>query len=86
MTFQGIVQNGVIVIENGAVLPEGSKVSVAIVTTTGKESVDELIDPNETTGQRMVRIAKKHAGRETNLPSDLAENHDHYLHGTPKRT
>jgi len=25
------------------------------------------------------------AGKASGLPSDLAENHDHYLHGTPKR-
>ena len=23
-------------------------------------------------------------GRATDLPSDMAENHDHYIHGTPK--
>ena len=26
------------------------------------------------------------AGKARNLPSDLAANHDHYLHGTPKRS
>jgi hypothetical protein len=26
------------------------------------------------------------AGKSRNLPSDLASNHDHYLHGTPKRS
>ena len=30
---------------------------------------------------RLVRISKKVAG----LPRDLAEQHDHYLYGTPKR-
>jgi hypothetical protein len=25
------------------------------------------------------------AGKAEGLPPDLAENHDHYLHGTPKR-
>jgi len=25
------------------------------------------------------------AGKATGLPPDLAENHDHYLHGLPKR-
>lgn len=26
------------------------------------------------------------AGKGRNLPADLAANHDHYLHGTPKRS
>lgn len=26
------------------------------------------------------------AGAGRNLPADLAANHDHYLHGTPKRS
>jgi hypothetical protein len=26
------------------------------------------------------------AGTAQNLPGDLATNHDHYLHGTPKRS
>ena len=26
------------------------------------------------------------AGKASGLPTDLAENHDHYLHGTPNRT
>ena len=26
------------------------------------------------------------AGKGRNLPTDLAANHDHYLHGTPKRS
>lgn len=26
------------------------------------------------------------AGKGRNLPADLATNHDHYLHGTPKRS
>jgi hypothetical protein len=26
----------------------------------------------------------KYAGKATNLPSDLAKNHDYYLHGLPK--
>jgi len=26
------------------------------------------------------------AGEGRNLPADLAVNHDHYLHGTPKRS
>jgi len=27
----------------------------------------------------------KYAGKANDLPADLAENHDHYLHGRPKQ-
>jgi hypothetical protein len=27
----------------------------------------------------------KHAGKAEGLPEDLADQHDHYLYGTPKR-
>ena len=39
-----------------------------------------LIDANV-----ILDVLLKHAGTPTGLPSDLAEQHDHYIHGTPKR-
>jgi hypothetical protein len=30
-------------------------------------------------------LFSKWAGKAEGLPSDLAENHDHYLHGAPRR-
>ena len=35
----------------------------------------------ETLGQKLL----KHAGKAVGLPHDLAENHDHYLYGTPNK-
>ncbi len=94
LTFQGIVQNGVIVIGGGTVLPEGTRVSVELVQPTPIDAHGEASETGkacepleeETIWQKLNRVAEKHANRPTNLPSDLAENHDHYLHGTPKRT
>lgn len=34
-----------------------------------------------TLGQRLMKLA----GIAKGLPSDLAEQHDYYIHGTPKR-
>ena len=31
-------------------------------------------------------VAVEFAGIFKDLPTDFAENHDHYIHGTPKRT
>ena len=33
----------------------------------------------------MAAVLMSLAGCMTDLPSDLARNHDHYIHGTPKR-
>jgi hypothetical protein len=76
MKCRGTVKNGVIVPDRAGTLPEGARVQVR-------------------TGRR-ARCAKRHAaapglallrfaGKANGLPSDLAENHDHYLHGLPKR-
>ncbi len=72
MEYMGTVSNGVVVLENNGSLPEGARVRVS------------LLEPSrdaETLGQRLLRFA----GVARGLPSDMAENHDHYLHGQPKR-
>lgn len=71
MTYRGRVQNGVVVIEGGAVLPEGTMVTIVAPAvspgTGGTESVYNLGDLAIATGV-----------------SDLAQNIDHYLYGHPK--
>jgi len=37
--------------------------------------------PQRTLNERFKNII----GRAPDLPPDMAENHDHYIHGTPKR-
>ncbi len=36
--------------------------------------------------QPVMQKLRSLAGKGRNLPNDLAANHDHYLHGTPKRS
>lgn len=72
MEYQGKVTNGVVVLEGGRALPEGTRVRV--------EPLEEEA-PGQTLGQRLMKFA----GTVTSLPSDMAENHDHYLHGAPKK-
>ena len=70
MEYKGKVSRGVVVLEQGVELPEGAEVRV------------ELIEPRGgTVGARLMRFA----GRAKDLPPDIAENHDHYLHGHPKK-
>lgn len=71
MSLTGIVQNGVIVLENGCPLQEGTRV--------------EVIVPESQAASELGAALLRHAGKAVGLPEDLAEQHDHYLHGTPKR-
>lgn len=72
MTFDGIVQNGMIALKQGAVLPEGTRVKV-------------LAEPAEVEAKPTLLSLLKLAGIARDLPEDFAAQHDHYLHGTPKR-
>jgi hypothetical protein len=73
-TYSGEVRNGVVVFEGPAPpWPEGTKVRVEPV----------ISDP---TLKSLSDLLLSVAGTATGLPTDMAENHDHYLHGAPKRT
>jgi len=76
MILKGRVKNGVVVLQNGAALPEGTDVSVRPAkTTTGKR-------PAKTQGRRKLL---RHAGKAMGLPADAARNLDHYLYGHAKK-
>jgi hypothetical protein len=64
----GHVQNGVVVLDNGASLPEGMAVRV------------EPLGPSEQTKSLTDQLLTW-AGKGVDLPPDLARRHDHYLHG-----
>ena len=71
MSLEGTVSNGTIVLDRPLSWPEGTRVQV-VVEPVGKQP---------TLAERLL----KHAGTVSDLPADLAEQHDHYIHGTPKR-
>jgi predicted DNA-binding antitoxin AbrB/MazE fold protein len=71
-TITGVVENGVIKLPEGVSLPDGTKVTIRPEQTL----------PRKTFAERYA----KYIGMVKDAPSDLAENHDHYLYGTPKRT
>lgn len=71
MTIQGTVLNGSIVLDTPPKLPDGTRVEVVIREQPGaKPTLLSLL---------------KLAGTAKGLPEDFAAQHDHYLHGTPKR-
>jgi hypothetical protein len=79
MVYKGHVEKGIVVFDDPVTLPEGLKVQIETVDVEAPEIA--TCDNTETLGQKLL----KHAGKAVGLPPDLAENHDHYLYGTPKK-
>jgi hypothetical protein len=75
MTFEGTVINGVVVLDPATQLPEGTRVDV---------KVREEAAPSEGATPTLLSLLKL-AGTAPDLPEDFAAQHDHYLHGMPKR-
>ena len=71
MPYRGHVENGVVVLDEAANLPDGVQVRVEPVAPV----------PRRTLAERFKDVI----GSVTDLPSDMAENHDHYIHGTPRK-
>jgi hypothetical protein len=71
MQFNGIVQNGVLVLDEGESLPEGTRVTV----------VEQLpaVAPTH------FELFRDIVGQASDLPSDVAQNHTHYIRGGPKQ-
>lgn len=71
MSFIGTVsENGTIVLPPEAKLPAGTRVRVEAMPADDRPIGQKLLDL---------------AGVVKDWPADFAANHDHYLHGAPKR-
>jgi hypothetical protein len=70
MTIAGTIQNGVVVFDQPPALPEGTRVEVVVPTPEEAPTLQGLL---------------RFAGTANDLPPDMAEQHDHYIHGTPRR-
>ena len=71
MTLNGTLNKGIVVLDQPAPWPEGTRVEVAAQAEEKKLTLAEKL--------------LRHAGTVPDLPADMAEQHDHYIHGTPKR-
>lgn len=71
MTVRGTVRDGIIILEKAIQLPNGTEV--------------EVIVPDEVGGKPTLLGLLELAGTVNDLPADMAKNHDHYLHGQPKK-
>ena len=79
MIYRGRVENGVVVLESGARLREGTDVRVEPVPQNQGEA--EGSEQMQQLRQGLLGFS----GIVKDGPPDLARNHDHYLHGTPRR-
>jgi len=50
-----------------------------------REKVDELEASKQTPKTSWGKSLMKYAGASSDLPSDMAVNHDHYLYGTARQ-
>jgi hypothetical protein len=71
MELEGVVHNAVIVPDDPTALAEGTRVRITPVPQEKQKSF----------GERFAQFK----GAIPELPPDLAEQHDHYRLGTPKR-
>ena len=78
MTYKGHIRNGVVVLDDPVALPEGATLTIALATDNEVVCDDETTPTLYEQFESVIGIAK-------GLPSDLARNHDHYLHGQPKK-
>ena len=70
MSFTASVENGEIVLPPGIDLPNGTIVRIELL----QEAIPTVWD-----------TLKKFDGIADDLPADMAANHDHYIHGHPKK-
>lgn len=71
MEIEGVVHNGVIVPDDAVALSEGTRVRIIPVPVEKPKSF----------GERYAEFK----GAALGLPTDLANQHEHYRLGTPKR-
>lgn len=71
MSFEGTIVNGGVVLDAPAPLPDGTRVKLVVEAPA-----------TPALGERLMKFA----GVIKDMPADFAEEHDHYIHGTPRRT
>lgn len=76
MTLRGRIKGGAVVLDELVRLPDGTNIEVEL----------RPLSDDATSGPTWGEVFADVAGTVEGLPSDLAVNHDHYIHGTSKKT
>ena len=82
MTLTAKVRNGRIELPDGVHVPDGAEVQIILPTPAPAESEE----PSEGLGPTLYETLKDFIGKAEGLPADFADEHDHYLHGAPRRS
>lgn len=77
MTYQGHVQEGCVVLDDVAALPEGARVEIAVLPPAG-------VQPDEMPAPSLYERLRPIFGIANDLPPDGSRNLDHYLYGADK--
>ena len=72
MLLEGTLVGGTVILDQPSGLPEGTRVEV-------------VVKPSAEGGKPTLLGLLKLAGAAKDLPPDFAAEHDHYIHGTPRR-
>lgn len=78
MVYEGVFQNGVVVLGAGVTLPEGAAVRVEVIPPRAENAKPAPAPGELDPVWRMGELAE-----DTGIP-DLGVNIDHYLYGHPK--
>jgi hypothetical protein len=76
LVYRGIVKKGVVVLAEGTELPEGTEVRIELIAPSEKIAAE---------GPTLLEQFGDIIGTVPELPPDMAQQHDHYLHGAPKQ-
>lgn len=79
MTYLGHFEDGIIVLDDPVNLPDGAKVRVELLPT------GNVAQKTESPPTGHYEHYESIIGAINDLPEDFAAQHDHYIHGTPKK-
>jgi hypothetical protein len=79
MTVDGHIEKGQIVLNQEISLPEGMKVRVELLSDSESPQKADALPGTQFDHYKSI------IGAIDDLPSDFAAQHDHYIHGTPKK-
>ncbi len=93
MTFRGYIKDGRVVVSGRIDLPDGTEVKLQPMRQNGHPARDKPARSPAAKGRKtrtatattLYQRLKRVIGKAKGLPRDFAAQHDHYIHGAPKR-